>query len=115
MKDPEIVCVTQYVEPTPVAMTYNGVTFEISGALATFYRWFEYLGELDKFVTDAKPYWWRYYRKAVDLKQAEEDRKAEVHESYLRNLNAKKSDRRRQKRMEMKNGISRQENAVQAL
>ena len=115
MKTPEIAWDVQYAEPKKIWITYEGIEFPIRGALVTFYKMFKYMDALDEFFTDLKPYWWKSYQIHLKIKQAEEQRNREAHEQYIEQRNLKKNAKRKQQRLEMKNGISRQENAVQPL
>ena len=115
MKTPEIEVTVQYKDPQPVKVTIGDVSFWMGGAFATFYRMFEYTGQLEEFMADAKPFYWKKYTEALHLKQAEEERTRQMHEGYQEQRRIWQNDKKRRKRMEMKNGISRQENAVQPL
>lgn len=115
MNTPEITIETQYVEPKPIWITYEGVEFPIKGALVTFYRMFKYMNALDEFFTDLKPYWWKHYQIQLKIKQAEEERNREIHDRFIEQRNLKKNAKRKQQRLEKKNGVISPENAVSSL
>ena len=112
MRTSELVAEYQYVPPKPMLLTIGDVTFPVSAAFAAFYSLFKYTGQLDEFLADAKPYYWKSYQNALRLKQKEEDRKREMRESAAENLRLKQNAKRRERRMENKNGIPSPENAV---
>ena len=100
------------IQPKPVKLTIGGVSFWKGGAFAVLYRMFEYDGMLDAFLAEAKPYYWKEYQEALRLKQRDEDRKREMHESYTEQRRQKENAKRRDRRLEKKNGISTTDNAV---
>ena len=112
---PQITVTYEAVQPKPVRLTIGGVSFWKGGAFATFYRMFEYCGMLEEFLAEAKPYYWKEYQEALRLKQLEEDRKREMHESYTEQRRLKENAKRHDRSMKEKNGISSPENAVPTL
>ena len=112
MNTPEITWDIQYSDPKPILITYEGIEFPIKGALVTFYRMLKYMDALDKFWTDLKPYWWKHYQIALKIKQAEEERNREIHDRFIEQRNLKKNAKRKQERLEKKNGVISPENAV---
>ena len=109
---PQMTVTYEAVQPKPVKLTIGGVSFWKGGAFATFYRMFEFTGMLEEFLAEAKPYYWKEYQEALRLKQLDEDRKREMHESYTEQRRQKENAKRRDRRLEKKNGISTTDNAV---
>lgn len=101
-----------YKPPKPIWLTVGDVTFTIDGALATFYRWAQYMDLVEEFMKDFQPYYWPNYQKALRIKEAQEARKREQHESALEQLRIKQNAKKYERRMANKNSVISPENAV---
>lgn len=112
MKSPEIIVVNEYKEPDSITLEVDGVTFSVGGAYAWLYRMCKFAKMLDELDEIKDPRTLREYQTAKRLKEMDAERKREAHESYIANLNARKNAKRKQQRIEMKNSVLRQENAV---
>lgn len=113
MNAEEIIVNYKSKAPVPVKITMDGVTFELEGTLAIFYRWAEYLGILDEWMEDSKPYWLQAYAREVYRKMDEEERKMRDHYEYAEKRRLWENDKKRIRRMrEKENSIARQDNAV---
>ena len=111
---PEISVTYEYLPPKPMLLTIGDVTFPVSAAFSAFYNLFLKTGQLEEFLEEAKPYYWKNYQNALRLKQIDEDRKREMRESAAENLRIKQNAKRRERR-EKKNSVLGPENAVQPL
>lgn len=112
MKSPEIIVVNEYKEPDSITLEVDGVTFCVGGAYAWLYRMCKFAKMLDELDEIKDPQTLREYQTAKRMKEMDAERKREAHESYIANLNARKNAKRKQQRIEMKNSVLRQENAV---
>lgn len=101
----------QYVKPGAVELKIGDVSIWMDGAFAALYRLFEWDGNLDKFLEEAKPYYWKKYVQALRTRQEIADRKQKLAEQAAENRLAKDAEKSRIRRQKNKIGTNSPVNA----
>ena len=112
MKDPEIVFQETFVNPEPVEMRYQGVSFCMNPLASFLYKLYKYNEEEENFLQEMRPFWEKDYREAWELKQRTIERKQRIQEQVNEQNLAKDRIKSKLKRERKKNSVLRQENAV---
>ena len=103
---------TVYKQPDGVWLCKDGVRFYAEGSWTILYKWACKKGQGEQFLKEMDFLWLPKYYEALRLKEEDEARRIEQHESWMEQLRLKQNAKRRERRMRMKNGISTPENAV---